>query len=134
MDRDHGGAGVVVTAEERVLLEAVELAAQGDGVLLDLVELSVVGDQRHELAEVLGLAAELVVALEAAREPRVLRGDAGGPSLVVPEPRGAHGLFELGESRLQTLGVKGNHGPRPTGSQSLRASRSTALLSAMRGW
>ena len=98
MDRD--GGAVVVTAEEGVLLEAVELAAQGDGVLLDLVEEALRRrDQRHELAEI-GLAAELVVALEAAREPRVLRGDAGGPSLVVPEPRGAHGLFELGEARL----------------------------------
>ena len=85
MDRYDGVARVVLTPEECLLLEAVELVPQGRDVLGHLVELTVVRGQLHQLGKVAGLAREGVVAVTASRKACVLRGDRGRALLVVPE-------------------------------------------------
>ena len=55
--------------------------------------------EREELVRVVELALQALVALELAREPRVLGRDARRGRLVVPEPGSAHRLLELGAPR-----------------------------------
>src|SRR5215208_136360 len=108
--------GVVAAGEERVLLEPVELAADGRERLGDLVRHLPV--HREELAGVLVLAAQPIVAIEPPGEARMLRGDRRRPLLVVPEPRLPELALELGDARPQRIGVKGNHGPSRAGPRS----------------
>src|SRR5215213_9304906 len=116
MDRDDGVSGVVLAGEERVLLEALELAMDRSQGFGDLVRhLAVHGE---ELTRVLVLAAQPVVPLEAPREAGVLGGDSRRPLLVVPESRLTELALELGHARPQRVGVKGNHGPSRAGPRS----------------
>jgi hypothetical protein len=93
VDRDDRIAPVVLAGEERVLLEALELGAQGRERRGDLV--SHVAVHRRELGGVLVLPAQTFVALEPPRHPGVFGRDLGRALLVVPEPRSAHLLLEL---------------------------------------
>ena len=96
MDLEHRVAPVVLPVEERVLLEAAQLALERGDELRDLV---LVLTELQQLARVGKLALQSLVALELAREPRVLGGDPRRVRLVVPEARGAHRLLELGATR-----------------------------------
>jgi hypothetical protein len=115
VDRDDGVARVVVAGEERVLLQARELARERLRALERLVELAVLGDESGELHEVGRLAREGVVAPEPPGKARLLRRDLRRPLLIVPEAGLAHRLLELGEPSSQRIGVKGNHGPSRAG-------------------
>jgi len=119
VDRHDRVTAVVVTGEERVLLEAIELAPKRLDRGGDLVgHLAVHG---KELARVLVVAREALIALQPSREPRVLGRNPRRALLVVPESRCAELLLELGDAFPQAFGVKGNHGPRRAGSRSPRA-------------
>jgi hypothetical protein len=115
LDRDDGVAGVVFPGEERVLLEAVELALQRSDALAHLVELAVVGREPDQLAEVARLAGQRLVAVAPSRQARVLRGDSCRPLLVVPEAGHPHRFLELAQPGAQRVRVKGNHGPSRAG-------------------
>ena len=121
MDRDDRVAGVVLAVEERRLLEPVELASDrhergGDLVAHLRVELV-------QLAGVVEVARERRVALEAAREPRVVGGGLRGAGLVVPETRLAHGGLELPYAAFERSGVKGTHEPSRAGPRAPSAAR-----------
>ena len=118
MNRDERVSGVVLTREQGVFAEPVELTLDRLKVLVELA--GEVAVEREKLFCILIVADEPLVALEALRQAGVLGGDVGGPPLVVPEARLTHDLLELGEPWCDRLGVKGNHGPRPTGSRSPR--------------
>ena len=119
LDRHDRVACVVLAGEERILLQPLELAAERHDRLLDVVGEALV--QLEQLARVVVLARQPVVALEPPREPCVLGGDHRGMLLVVPESRLAELLLELGDARRQSIRVKGNHGPSRAGSRSPRA-------------
>ena len=86
-------AGVVLSGEERVLLEPPELAFERVDDLGDLrAELALT--EGEELLRVVVLALEALVALELPRRACVLGRDASGPGLVVPETGSAHRLLE----------------------------------------
>src|SRR6266496_1681679 len=119
LDRDGGVAGVVLAGEERVLLEALELAAERDDARLDVVGETLV--ELEQLLRVLVLVREPVVSLEAFRDARVLGADGGSALLVVPESRLPELCFELNLLFPQPIRVKGNHGPSPAGPRFLRA-------------
>ena len=113
VDRDDGVAGVVLAVEERVLLQALELRPErlelrGDLLLEGRVEL-------EQLARVVVLGLQALVALEALRQARVLGRDARCAGLVVPEAGLAHRRLELRHARADSVGVKGNHEPRRAG-------------------
>ena len=101
LDRDDRVAAVVLAAEERVLLQALELAVERRDRGPDLAGEALV--HREQLARVVELAAQPVVALEPLRDPGVLRGDRGRALLVVPESRLPELLLELGEPRPQPI-------------------------------
>ncbi len=93
LDRDDGVARVVLAREEGVLLEARQL-------LLDRLERGLdvgghVAVHGEELARVVVLAPEPLVALEPLGDPGVLGGDRGRALLVVPEAGLAHLRLEL---------------------------------------
>ena len=113
MDRDDGVAGVVLAVEERVLLQALELAAERLQLVLDVGR--ELGLELEQLGGVVVLALQALVALEPLRETGVLGRDGGRAGLVVPEPGRAHLLLELGDAGRQRIGVKGNHEPRRAG-------------------
>ena len=79
------------------------------------LHLAVHGEQ---LLRVLVVLDEPAVALEAARQARVLGADLRRVLLVVPEARRAQLLLELGDAALEVIRVKGNHGPRRAGPRS----------------
>jgi hypothetical protein len=106
VDGDDRVPGVVLPAEERLLLEPVELAAQGEHALLDLVQLAVLVGEQEQLLEVARLPAQAVVHLQPAREPGVLGGRPRRNLLVVPEPRRAHRLLEQRQPRPQAVRSK----------------------------
>ena len=94
-DRDDGVAPVVLAVEERLLLEPLELPLHRRERLADLgAELAV---HLQQLARVVVLAPQPRVAVEALRQPGVLRRDPRGALLVVPEAGPAHVLLELGD-------------------------------------
>ena len=115
MDRDDRVAGVVVTSEQRVLLETLELTPQGGDTSLELGELGVAGRELEKLAQVARLALEALVALDPASQTRVIGRDPRRGLLVVPETGRGHRRLELGDPRLQCYRVKGNHGPSRAG-------------------
>ena len=119
VQREERVARLVLAGEERLLLEPVELVAERPERTRDLVRHVAV--EREQLARVLVLAGQLLVALEALAQPRVLGRNACRRGLVVPESRLPHPRLERGDAFPQRRGVKGNHGPRPTGSRSPRA-------------
>ena len=88
---------VVLAVEEGVLLHARELALERDEALRDLV--AEVLAEREQLARVLVLLVEPLVALELAGGARVLGRDARRLGLVVPEAGRAQRLLELAEAR-----------------------------------
>ncbi len=92
VDLEDGVARVVLPREERVLANAVELRLELRDEARDL---ALVLAQLAQFLRVLVLRLQALVALELARHPRVLGGDAGRSGLVVPEPRSAHRLLEL---------------------------------------
>src|SRR5919108_2671935 len=130
VDRDDRVTRVVLAGEECVLLEPVELLAQRRNTRGDL--LRHVAVHGEELLGVLVVLCQAAVALEAARQARVLGADLGGSALVVPQARGTELLLQLGDAALQLLRVKGNHGPRRAGPRSPgapgRAKRSASDL------
>ena len=77
----------------------------------------------EQLAGLLDLAVQPLVAVEPPGDAGVLGGDAGGALLVVPESGSAHGGFELVLAGRQLIGVKGTHEPSRAG---LRAPRARA--------
>jgi hypothetical protein len=98
VNRDDGVAGVVLTAEEGVLLQSVELAPERRNRRLDLVcHLAVHG---VELAGVLELVLQAAVAIESLGQTRVLGGNRCCPVLIVPEARCAHLGLELCDAPL----------------------------------
>ena len=121
VDRDDGVTGVVLAVEERVLLQSRELGRDGRQLRPQLVLERRV--HLEELARLLDLAVQPLVAVEPARDARVLGGDARCLLLVVPESGGAHGGFELFLAGRQLNGVKGTHEPSRAG---LRAPRAAA--------
>src|SRR5437764_866358 len=96
VERDGGVPGVVLAAEDRVLLELLQLAAERRDRGLDLGRHLPV--HREELGGVLVLLREPAVALEPPRDARVLGRDPRGPLLVVPEAGLPHLLLELCEA------------------------------------
>src|SRR5688500_11163532 len=119
MDRDDGVPRVVLSHEERFLLQPVELAPQRGDVRADvLLEVAV---EREELAGVVVVALQPPVALEPLAQPGVLRRDSGRRALIVPEAWLAHASLELPDALGKSLRVKGNHGPRRAGPRSPRA-------------
>ena len=114
MDGEDGAAFVVLAAEEALLFAALQLALKrGDAVHELPQELVVDGVAGQLLAHELfgglevgepGLKRGEVV--ETALDAAVLRGDLGGRFLVVPEPGGAHALFERRDLGCQPGGVK----------------------------
>src|SRR5262249_18622922 len=93
MDLEDGVACVVLPGEERVLPQLLEGSLErvrhlGNGRLV-LAEL-------EERLRVVVLGAQRLVALELPAKPRMLGRDARRARLLVPEPRGAHLLLELG--------------------------------------
>ena len=112
---------VVLAGEERVLLQSPELVFEWAELLGDVrLERRV---ERVELVRVLELAPKPLVSVQPPRQAGVLGGDPGSRSLVVPEARLAHRLLELGAAPSESVGVKGNHGPRRAGSRSPRDAR-----------
>ena len=97
LDRDDGVARVVLAREERVFLQARELVFHGLERGLDVGgHVAVHGE---ELAGVVVLTPEALVALEPLGDARVLGGDRGRALLVVPEAGLAHLRLELGGAR-----------------------------------
>ncbi len=72
----------------------------------------------EQLARVVVLARQAVVALEPPREPSVLGRDGRRMLRLVPEAGLSELFLELGDPRRQRSGVKGNHGPSPAGPRS----------------
>ena len=88
LQRDDRVAVVVLAGEERLFLEPFELLPERLDRRGDLrLHVAV---HREELLRVLEVVGELLVAVELARDARVLGGDAGGAFLVVPEAGLAH--------------------------------------------
>ena len=113
VDRDERVTGVVLSREERILLQPRELLLQGCERGGDLVGHLAV--HRQQLACVLVLLCQPLVALEAARDARVLGGDLCCLGLVVPEAGLGHAALEPGPALPQLVRVKGNHGPSRAG-------------------
>ena len=88
LQRDDCVTLVVLAAEECFLLESLELLSQRSERVGDLLLHPAV--HREELPRVFEVACELVVALELARDARVLGGDLRRALLVVPEAGLAH--------------------------------------------
>ena len=99
VDRDERVARVVLAGEERVLLQAVELGSERRDAGRDLVlHLAV---HREQLLRVLVVLDEPAVALEPARQARVLGADLRRVLLVVPEP-GAPSSCSSSATRLSS--------------------------------
>ena len=113
VDRDDRVAAVVLAVEERVLLEPLELLAQGPELRLDLARQ--LGIHLEQLGRVVVLALEALVALEPLGQAGVLGRDPGGAALVVPEAGPPQLLLELGDAGSDGVRVKGNHEPRQAG-------------------
>ncbi len=123
----HDGiAGVVLAHEQRRLLQLVELAAKRHERRRDL-PLHFTAVHAGELAGIVELLPQAPVALEAARDSRMLGGHLRGPVLVVPEAGAVQFLFERFEAGFERRGVKGTHGPSQAGPRALRAGRSVIL-------
>ena len=104
LDRHDRVAAVVLAGEERVLLQPLELAAQRHDRRRDVVREALV--QLEQLARVVVLARQAVVALEPPREARVLGGDGRRMLRVVPEAGLSELLLELGDARLSDPGQR----------------------------
>src|SRR4029079_6372595 len=85
-----------------------------------------------QLLRILVVLDEPAVALEAARQARVLGADLRRMLLVVPEAGRAQLLLELGDAALEAIRVKGNHGPRQAGPRSPGAAGRPAGLESGR--
>jgi hypothetical protein len=96
VDRHHRVAAVVLSVEERVLLEPAQLGSQGREGRGDLV--GHVAVHPGKLLRVVVLLVESPVTLEALRHPGVLRRDLRRLLLVVPEAGRPHLFFELGRA------------------------------------
>src|SRR5581483_5211016 len=120
LERHDCVAGVVLAVEQRRLLQPLELGAQRREQLADLA-LHVAAVERGELLRVLVVAGERAVAVEPARDARVLGRDSRRLLLVVPEARRVHLLLERYETGFERSGVKGTHGPSRAGPRARRA-------------
>ena len=98
-------AAVVLAGEERVLLQPLQLAAQRHDRRGDVV--GEIGIELEQLARVVVLAGEPVVAVDPLRQPRVLGGHGRRVLLVVPES----GLCEL-LLRAPRAATSGDRGQR----------------------
>ena len=112
---------VVLAVEERRFLQPLELTPQrGDRGGDLVVELAA---ELGQLAGIVVVGLQLAVALEPARDARVLGRDLRGAGLVVPETRGVQLFFERNEALCERIRVKGTHGPRRAGPRAPRAGR-----------
>jgi hypothetical protein len=114
MDRDDGIPRVVLAAEQRGLLEALEAAPERCERVVDFLDVVVRGD-REELLELLDLRGEALVALEPPAQAGVFGRERGRALLVAPEARSPHRVLELRDPGSECIRVKGNHGPRRAG-------------------
>src|SRR5690349_11866983 len=132
VDRDERVTRVVLAGEERVLLQPVELVAERRDARRDLVlHLAV---HREQLLGVLVVLEQPAVAVEPARQARVLGADLRRMLLIVPESRRGQLLLELGHPALELIRVKGNHGPRRAGPRSPGAAGRAGLRVPGRPW
>ena len=81
MDRDDSIAGVVLTVEERILLEPLELPAERLQLRLDVRR--ELGLELKQLGGVVVLALQPLVALEALAQTGMLGRDGGGAAVAV---------------------------------------------------
>ena len=126
VDRDHRITQIVLAVEERVLLQPRELDRNGQQLGAQLVL-----ERRVDLEQLgclLHLTVEAVVAVEPARQPGVLGGDAGRLLLVVPETGRAHQGFELFLAGRQLNGSKVLTNPVELGSELLEQLRERLVL------
>jgi len=95
--------------EQPLLLELLQALGHAPDLLLELgPDLGVLLGQLGQRLEVLDVALELAVGREAPACPRVLSAHLSRPFLVLPEPGGAHLLFESADALAQLSGVKGS--------------------------